>query len=96
MGNTVKKNKIRKDSVTKDQQLKRMIGDRRGMKGIGDGSRAPSYSVGTYSKGTLYIPQSLIDSVNKPTPKKQKRETQPKPKPKKKGNGNKGKKGKRR
>ena len=61
-----KKQKQRKDSATTDQVLRRMIGDRRGMKGIGDGTRAPSFSTGTYSKGVLYVPKSVIDSVSKP------------------------------
>eukprot|EP00012_Vannella_robusta_P010670 CAMPEP_0206199528 /NCGR_PEP_ID=MMETSP0166-20121206/10320_1 /ASSEMBLY_ACC=CAM_ASM_000260 /TAXON_ID=95228 /ORGANISM="Vannella robusta, Strain DIVA3 518/3/11/1/6" /LENGTH=122 /DNA_ID=CAMNT_0053617657 /DNA_START=377 /DNA_END=742 /DNA_ORIENTATION=- len=66
MGNLVQRNKKKKDGITRDQLLKRMIGDRRGMTGIGDGSRAPRYSVGTYSKGTLYLSKNQIEAIKNP------------------------------
>ena len=50
-------------SERKEQLLKRMIGDRRGMQGIGDGTRAPKYSVGKFSNGVLYVPDELIKGV---------------------------------
>merc|ERR1712100_15497 len=61
-----KEKKNRNSSVSKDQLLKQMIGDRRGMKGIGDGTRAPRFSIGTYSKGTLYLSKHDIQKVTQP------------------------------
>ena len=39
------------------------------MEGVGDGTRAPKFSTGTYSNGVLYVTKDVIESIHKPKPK---------------------------
>ena len=56
-----------KSSVKKTEILKRMIGDRNGIKGVGDGTRGLKFSsVGKYKDGVLYLSKNDIKSVQQP------------------------------
>jgi hypothetical protein len=48
--------------------LKKQIGSRNGLRGIGDGSRGIHYSIGTFKDGTLHLTEEQIKNVT--TPKK--------------------------
>jgi hypothetical protein len=61
--------KQRKGAITRRDELVNNYGDRRGLAGVGDGSRGLRVqAVGTFSKGTLYLSQRDINAVTSRTP----------------------------
>ena len=56
--------KAKKGAISQTDELKKRLGSRHGLEGVGDGSRGLRIQgVGTFSRGTLYISKTDIKKV---------------------------------